>query len=109
MKPQVISDDELTFPVHVKHLMPPYDEIPEEFRRGRTVQNAFFNKWFFSGADATGFTAKTGINATLAWRHLTAIASSYEPKHEHKEAAVAYLLSQWFEGPTAGITGLGSP
>ena len=28
---------------------------------------------------------------------IAAILASFEPKHEHKEAGAAYLLSQWFE------------
>ena len=35
-----------------------------------------------------------------AIRHLKAILVSYDPKHEHKEAGVAFLLSEWFEDVT---------
>jgi hypothetical protein len=40
---------------------------------------------------------KEGVDGNLAFRHLSAIQRSFTPKHEHKEAAVAYLASLWFE------------
>ena len=40
---------------------------------------------------------KQGISLSLALRHLGACLSSWEPKHEHKTAGVAYLMSLWFE------------
>jgi len=43
---------------------------------------------------------KEGIDVNMALRHLHAIQGSFEPKHEYKEAAVAYLASLWFETPT---------
>jgi hypothetical protein len=36
------------------------------------------------------------VDGELAIRHLQVIQASFEPKHEHKEAAVAYLASLWF-------------
>jgi len=38
-----------------------------------------------------------GIDQNKALRHIKAILGSFEPKHEHKEAAAAYLLSLWFK------------
>jgi hypothetical protein len=43
---------------------------------------------------------KEGVDVDKALRHIQAIMRSYQPKHEHKEAAVAYLLSQWFDDVT---------
>ncbi len=45
----------------------------------------------------TKFVSKPGIDETDAKRHLKAVLGSFAPKHEHKEAACAYLMSLWFE------------
>ena len=56
------------------------------------------SRWFFSGLPKeTRFVPKTGIDEAAAKAHLRAILASFEPKHEHKEAGCAYLLSKWFE------------
>lgn len=99
MKPQVISDVELAFPAKVKHLMPDMKDIPEEFKQfcGRgTKWNQLFSDWFYSGLSKLDLVPKDGIDKNLALRHIRAVMGSFEPKHEHKEAAVAYLLSLWF-------------
>ena len=98
MNPQPVTNVELCFPSRVAHLMPPMAEIPLEFRRHNgTRWNVFFNTWFYSGASIKGFIPKPGVDEKLAWRHIQTIAGSFEPRHEHKEAAIAYLLSLWFE------------
>lgn len=100
--PQEISDAQLIFPANVAHLMPPAEKIPDEFRDPNEVRynkwGELFNSWFFGGIDANvTLDPHAGIDVNLAWRHLRAIAGSYEPKHEYKQAAVAYLLSLWFD------------
>lgn len=91
---------------NIKH-MPRYDTLPAEFKRHNG--NAFckaISAWFFKGAsrapngitiDGVTFAAKPGIDANKALAAIKAILGSFEPKHEHKEAGCAYLLSQWFE------------
>lgn len=98
MKPHNVSKLEMAFAAHVSHLMPPYESIPDEFKNGRTKQNEIVARWFFSGLPGgTKFVPKEGIDAAAALNHIKTILRSYEPKHEHKEAACAYLLDQWFE------------
>ena len=81
----------------IKHL-PPMKEIPEEFHRGRTKWNDLFGRWFYSGLPGTTeFYPKEGVDPQKAIRAVQAIMCSFEPKHEHKEAGVAFLLSEWFE------------
>jgi hypothetical protein len=46
------------------------------------------------------FVVREGVDAKAAWRHCAALLRSFEPKHEHKEAGVAYLMSQYFESAT---------
>jgi hypothetical protein len=88
---------DLAFPTKTKGLMPEYAEIPKEFKAGRTKWNQLFADCFYSGLKSLELTPKEGIDKNKAWAHIRYIMGSWEPKHEHKEAAVAYLLSQWFE------------
>lgn len=97
MKPQDISDATVAFPASVTHLMPAYDKVPDEFKRGRNAWVRLMTTWFYKGLVGAKFTPKAGIDKTKALRHISAVIGSFEPKHEHKEAAVAYLLSLWFD------------
>ena len=83
-------------------LLPPYAEIPEEFRRGHGKWNDFMSTWFFKGLKGATITPKDGVDLGKALRHLKAIIGSFEPAHEHKEAAVAYLSSLWLEDYVLG-------
>lgn len=97
-----ITDLDMAFG-NVKHL-PPSNEIPDVYNRGHTRWNKLTSKWFFSGLDQGDIgplVPKPGVDKRKALRALGAILRSWEPKHEHKEAGVAYLFSEWFEdGPT---------
>lgn len=102
-QPQVVSDVLIAFPGSVAHLMPAYESIPEDFRGGldgygdARQWRKFQSDWMFRGLSKTLFEAKPGIEFDAAWRHLKCIQGSFEPKHEHKEAAVAWLMSRWFD------------
>ena len=98
-KPFQLDALRVAFPASVKDLMPAYEDIPAEFKRfPGTVWNKWQAEWFYKGLN--GFPkAKPGIDQDAALRHLEAIQGSWEPKHEHKEAAVAYLASLWLEKP----------
>lgn len=78
------------------NLMPAYGDIPAEFKRDRNTWVRFQQEWFFCGIAGATVETRDGVDAKAALRHLKAIQSSWEPKHEHKEAAVAYLASLWF-------------
>jgi len=74
------------------------EDIPRDFpgkRHWVDVQQ----RWFFAGLDARELRAKPGIDKRKALTHLSACQQSFEPRHEHKEAGVAYLMSLWFEAP----------
>lgn len=99
LKPQPVTDVTLAFPASVTVLMVKYEDIPEEFR-DRNSNNKwiqFQKDWFYKGIKASGIKAKKDIDLDMALRQLQAIQSSFEPKHEHKEACVAYFASLWFE------------
>lgn len=95
--PQAIDAATRIFPANVSHLMPAYQDIPDEFKHGNAKWNRFQSEWFYGGINAAGLKAKDGIDKAVALRHLGAIQGSFEPKHEHKQAAVAYLASLWFD------------
>jgi hypothetical protein len=86
---------------NVKHL-PAYSEIPEDFRRERGIARPyceFISSWFFGGRtaeDMQRLVARPGVDRTRALVAIRAILASFEPKHEHKKAGAAYLLSAWF-------------
>jgi len=88
----------LMFPGDVGLLMPAYDDISPDFRNmnSHNKWQRFQEDWFFKGLDIKRIVPKKGVDAHLAVRHLAAIQGSFQPKHEHKRAAVAYLASRWF-------------
>lgn len=78
-------------------LMPTWVQIPPEFRHGKTPWNQFAAEWFFRGFSQWPFQPKPGIDHKAAVSQLNTIQRSFDPQHEHKDAAVAYLLSLWYE------------
>lgn len=91
---------------NIKH-MPKYETLPDDFKRhnGNDYCRAV-SKWFFSGASGTSdafviadmkFTPKAGVDGRKALAAIRAVLGSFEPKHEHKEAACAFMLSEWFD------------
>lgn len=79
--------------------LPKWEEIPEQFKNGSTFENNFVSKWFFNGLsedDIAKLQPKEGVDKNKALLACSACLKSFEPKHEHKEAGVAYLLNQWF-------------
>jgi hypothetical protein len=78
--------------------MPSKEDIPEEYRQfNRTTWSKVAEVWFFKGLYGYKFIPRKGIDEQIALRHLSTIMGSYTPKHEHKIAAVAYLMSLWFK------------
>lgn len=101
-EPQEISDVDYAFPATVSHLMPKYEDIPSEFRNwnSRNKWMQMVADWFFCGLADLKMSPKERIDTEKALRHIGTIMGSFEPKHEHKEAACAYLLSLWFDDAT---------
>ena len=102
MEPKDVTDADVAFGGRVRDLMPAYKDIPDEFKRGASPWCQWQSDWFFKGLSALP-TARSGIDGKRAMRHLATIQRSFEPAHEHKEAAVAYLASQWFESPDSKV------
>lgn len=98
LKPIEVTALDMTFPGDVSHLLPRWTEIPADFRAypAKSPFVEYVEGWFYKGADPTRLKTKEGIDRQAAFRHCRAIMGSYQPKHEHKIAGVAYLLSLWF-------------
>lgn len=85
-------------------ILPPYDQIPNEFK-GFDTNNPWVKwqeDWFFYGLKCYP-EPKEGIDLDLAMQNLQCAQRSFEPKHEHKSAGVAYLGSLWFNSPEGEI------
>ena len=94
-KPTMPSDAEMAFPAEPK--MPKMSEIPDDWPK-KEHWLELQRKWFFDGLGSIkGFVVKEGIDPKTAVKHLHTIQASFAPKHEHKELAVAWLASLWFE------------
>jgi hypothetical protein len=94
-----ISDVEMAFPANVLDWIPSRDEIPDEFKfiRGKSEWTDIVSAWFFQGlSDKVEFYPAEGVDPEKALRAIKALLGSFQPKHEHKEEAAAYLLSLWF-------------
>lgn len=97
MKPVKVTDADLAFGGDMSDLLPSMSEIPENFKYENTEWNKIVADWFYYGLKNVKWYPKEGIDPKDAVSHVQAILGSYEPKHEHKVAGVAYLLSEFFE------------
>jgi len=99
--PVELSDVDVTFGVNALTIMPCMNEIPREYHMmSNTKWNKLVSDWFFFGVKNLKVTPKKGIDKDKAIKHLRCIIGSFEPAQEHKEAAAAYLMSEWFEDAT---------
>jgi hypothetical protein len=78
---------------------PPFDTIPEQFRRGNSPANNVVGTLFFKGGslDQFGLRVKAGVDRSAFYGALKAMLCSFAPKHEHKEAACAWLVHEFTE------------
>lgn len=78
--------------------LPAWDEIPDEFKKSHG--NAWVEVvevWFNSGwPDGWVVLPREGVDPKKAFIAMAACLQSFEPKHEHKIAGVAFMLSDWF-------------
>lgn len=80
--------------------LPKWEDIPDEFKKSPytgTVYNQIIDAWFCgSPLPEASLTFKEGFTADgkKVQRFIMAHLRSFEPKHEHKVAGCAYLLSQ---------------
>lgn len=98
-QPQEIEEALQVFPADVKDLMPIWEEIPIEFRsmNDRTEWNKFVSTWFYTGwPKDKQLYSRSDVDPEKALTHLNTILRSFQPKHEHKMAAVSWLMSRWY-------------
>jgi hypothetical protein len=90
---------DMAFPANALEWMPAREDIPDEFRfMGTSKWNEIANSWFMHGLPANvEFYPREGVDPELAVRAIQATLGSFALKHDHKEEAAAYMLSQWFE------------
>lgn len=102
-QPRKIPAAQRAFPADViGTLLPLWDDIPEEFRSDWTGQHG--NEWtlFVNRLFGLGWPLdrevlrRDDVDPEIAYQHLDTILRSYQPKHEHKIAGVAWLMSRWF-------------
>lgn len=92
--PVAVSTVQFAFPANViGTLLPHAEDIPKEFF-GRNAWTALADSLFAGTVhpDAT-IAWRPEIDFTVAVRHVGTVLRSFEPKHEHKIAGAAYLLS----------------
>lgn len=62
--------------------------------------HALAQNWFYRGLKVMP-PVKAGLDRDDVQKNLAAALRSFEPKHEHKMAGVAYLMSLWLEDKEA--------
>ena len=97
-KPIPVTAADMAFGGKCAEILPPMAEIPTEFLGHSGAWLDWQNEWFCVGLKRYPV-AKAGIDLKLAMNNLKCVQGSYWPKHEHKQAGVAYLASLWFERP----------
>ena len=97
-KPIPVTAADIAFGGKCDEILPPMTEIPAEFLRDPNVWRDWQNEWFCFGLKRYPVT-KEGIELNLAMDNLHCVQRSFAPKHEHKQAGVAYLASLWFDRP----------
>lgn len=97
--PVKVDKVRIAFPAGVcGDLLPDPEEIPEEFWQSHNPWACIASSWFSNGLPANvEFHMKDGIDGETMFNHLRCIMGSFEPKHQHKIAGAAFLMSQWCE------------
>lgn len=88
-----LSMASVAFPADALDWMPKHKDIPDVDKKWDHIAS----KWFYSGLPKdVKFYPKEGVNPKDSMRAMQACLGSFAPKHEHKMAAAAFLLSEWF-------------
>lgn len=79
-------------------LLPPYEEVPDEFKHGNTYTELVSALFVGQPLPDLEITFREGFTDEQCPEQLNravhAHLHSFQPKHEHKIAGVAYLVSQ---------------
>lgn len=99
--PKPVTGVDQVFGGNIEELLPPRKDIPEEFSKlgsnNKWVKLA--NDLYYEGSKIKKYecTCRGDMDPNEAIKHIRAIMVSYRPKHEHKIAGCAWLLSLFFE------------
>jgi len=77
--------------------LPKWEDIPDEFKAGKTTWNKFFSHIFYRGGKGVAMDFNEGVDPKKFYRWFGAHACSWDPKHEHKEAGIAFRISRWLK------------
>lgn len=94
--PLKLTDVDTAFGGRAMEILPPMADIPFEFESVTNKWHALAQKWFYNGLKVMP-PVKAGLDRDDVQKNLAAALRSFEPKHEHKMAGVAYLMSLWLE------------
>ena len=97
-KPIEVTSAERAFGGKAMEILPAWTDIPDEFKRSGNQWVLWQQEWFYSGLKRWPVPAE-GIDVRQAMGNLQCVQGSFAPKHERKEAGVAYLASLWFSSP----------
>lgn len=97
-QPIEVSSVDVAFGGKAMEILPPMSAIPRQFQSMSNPWAKWQADWFYSGLSRYPV-AKEGIDLKTAMQNLSCVQGSFEPKHEHKSAGVAYLASLWFSSP----------
>ena len=87
-----ITDAELAF--STQRLLPAWEDIPEEFRRGNLYTKVAESIFYGSPPPPCSIELKEGFDSSALNRAVRAHLQSWGPKHEHKIAGVGYMIAQ---------------
>lgn len=96
--PIPVTKADTVFGGKCKDILPKWEDIPDEFKAQSNPWCQWQSNWFFHGL-ANNPIPKEGTDGDLAMANLQCVQGSFEPKHQHKQAGVAYLASLWFVAP----------
>lgn len=93
--PLEVSDVDMAFPTDGYTRLPP----PSVFKTVDRRYVAFVDEWFHRGIKSgiAQLVPKEGIDPVKAIRHLKSVMGTWDTKHEHKIAGVAFLMGMWFD------------
>jgi hypothetical protein len=101
-KPQEIDRISQAFPASViGKLLPLEKDIPAPYWENNHPMAEVVSHWFYFGLNPKAeLELKAGVDGHVMMQHLTTCLRSFEPKHQHKIAGVAFLLDQWISSIT---------
>lgn len=87
-----ITDVELAF--STERLLPVWNDIPEEFKRGNLYTKLASAIFYGSELPECEIEMKEGFDPSALNRAVRAHLKSFGPKHEHKIAGVGFMVAQ---------------